>query len=651
MPRLSVIIVNYNVVYFLEQALRAVQEAGRGIDMEVFVVDNASHDRSVDMVRELFPDVHLIANDENVGFARANNQAIRRSTGQYVLLLNPDTVVQEDTFTTCLDFMDAHADVGGLGVRMVDGRGDFLPESKRDLPTPWVAFCKMSGLSTVCPRSRTFGRYHLGFLDPDEVHDVHVLSGAFLWMRGDLCRSLDGLDESFFMYGEDIDLSHRIVQSGHRNVYLPTTQIIHYKGESTRRNSLNYVRIFYEAMAIFARKHYSGARGAVFVAAVYLAMAANAVLTMAKRVVRALWHPVLDGTLILAGAVGIKAIWAVRIKGDAGYYPEAFTTTVLPLYAVLWVVATAFVGGYIRPYRLRDVVRGVGLGTLLIAAVYGFLPDDLRFSRALILLGGVWAFTAMLATRALYHLVTSGRPVFELDAAQRTVIVGGEAEAGRVHDLLRSAAPDVHFVGFVHPERSPEDDRWIGRLDQLDDLVHLFAVNEVVFCNKDVPSTRIIEFMTRMGRTCQTRIVPGNGLSIIGSRSKTSAGDLYGLDVDLRLARPRLRAAKAVLDVAVALGLLVTLPVSIWFVRDKRGLLWNVRDVLLRRRTWVGYTPGGTGRWQLPDLPDGVLNPLVLVDGGDLPVDRLNLSYARDYGVERDLSYLWRGRAHLGDRS
>ncbi|MEM1359023.1 MAG: glycosyltransferase family 2 protein, partial [Bacteroidota bacterium] len=231
---LSVVIVNYNVRYFLEQALLSVERAVAGLRAEVWVVDNNSADGSVEMVRRRFPWVQLIANKGNPGFSVANNQAIRRSKGKYVLLLNPDTVVEEDTFRKCFDYMETHPLVGGLGVRMIDGTGRFLPESKRGLPTPWVAFTKAFGLARLFPRSRRFNHYHLGYLPAEETNTVEVLAGAYMWMRREALDEVGLLDEAFFMYGEDIDLSYRILKGGYENHYFPETTIIHYKGESTK---------------------------------------------------------------------------------------------------------------------------------------------------------------------------------------------------------------------------------------------------------------------------------------------------------------------------------------------------------------------------------------------------------------------------------
>jgi GT2 family glycosyltransferase len=211
--QLSVVIVNYNVKYFLEQVLHSAYKAMQGIGGEVFVVDNNSADGSCEMVKRKFPQAILIENKKNTGFSYANNQAIKQAKGQYVLLLNPDTVVEEDCFSKCISFMESHPDAGALGVKMIDGKGHFLPESKRGLPTPEIAFYKMFGLATLFPKAKPFGGYHLGYLDNDEVHQVDVLAGAFMFIRKSVLDEIGLLDEDYFMYGEDIDLSYRITKA------------------------------------------------------------------------------------------------------------------------------------------------------------------------------------------------------------------------------------------------------------------------------------------------------------------------------------------------------------------------------------------------------------------------------------------------------
>ena len=254
--KLSVIIVNYKVKHYLEQCLRSVAEASRGIAVEVIVVDNASGDGSVEYLRERFPDVTIIASEENLGFARANNLAIRNSHGQYVLLLNPDTIVAEGTFSDFISFMDSTPDAGGCGAYMLHTDGSFAPESRRGLPTPFVAFCKMSGLASLFPKSRTLGRYYMRYLNENEVNRIEIMSGAFMFLRRDALDKAGLLDEDFFMYGEDIDLSYRILKAGYNNYFLPS-RILHYKGESTVKSSYRYVHTFYRAMELFFNKHYA----------------------------------------------------------------------------------------------------------------------------------------------------------------------------------------------------------------------------------------------------------------------------------------------------------------------------------------------------------------------------------------------------------
>ncbi len=245
--KLSVIIVNYNVRLLLEECIKSLEKALDGIEGDVFVVDNNSSDGSVEYIRERFPEVHLIANKENSGFARANNQAIRQTDAEYILLLNPDTVVFENTLRGCLDFMDAHPEAGGAGVRMLTREGDAAPESRRAVPTPWVAFLKMTGLTR---------RYYMSHLPWDKPGRIEVVSGAFCLLRHKALDQIGLLDEDFFMYGEDIDLSFRLLKGGWQNWYLPY-DIIHYKGESTQKSSFRYVHVFYQAMLIFFRKHYA----------------------------------------------------------------------------------------------------------------------------------------------------------------------------------------------------------------------------------------------------------------------------------------------------------------------------------------------------------------------------------------------------------
>lgn len=290
---LSVVIVNYNVKYFLELCLISVQRASQHLQVEILVVDNNSQDGSQEFITSRFPQITYITNTENIGFSKANNQAIAQSKGKYVLILNPDTIIAEDTLQKCHSFMSSNPQTGAIGVPMYDGKGMFLRESKRALPTPAVAFYKIIGLASLFPHSKTLAKYHLGNLNQFETHEVDILSGAFMLMRKEVLDKISLFDESFFMYGEDIDLSYRVKLAGYKNYYLSDTSIIHFKGESTKKGSLNYVIIFYKAMEIFANKHFTSNRAISYRFIIQAAIWLRAMLSIIKRLLQAIFKPLM----------------------------------------------------------------------------------------------------------------------------------------------------------------------------------------------------------------------------------------------------------------------------------------------------------------------------------------------------------------------
>lgn len=254
--QLSVIIVSYNVKYYLRQCLDSVRAASDGLSVQVLVIDNDSKDGTVEYLEPLFQDVTFLRAGGNLGFSKANNKALEYAMGKYVLFLNPDTIVGGDVLSGCIGFFESHPEAGAAGVKMLNADGSFARESRRALPTPWVSVCKMTGLTGLFPKSRMFGRYYMDYLPRDKESQIEVISGAFMMVRRAVLESIGGFDESFFMYGEDVDLSYRILKAGWQNWYLPLT-ILHYKGESTNKTSYRYAKVFYQAMSIFFEKHYS----------------------------------------------------------------------------------------------------------------------------------------------------------------------------------------------------------------------------------------------------------------------------------------------------------------------------------------------------------------------------------------------------------
>ena len=656
MVKLSVVIVNYNVCYFLEQTLLSVRAAAAvlGEPVEVFVVDNHSADDSVTMVRARFPEVILLENQDNPGFSKANNQALRLATGQYQLLLNPDTLVEEATFRRCCDFMDAHPRCGGLGVQMLDGQGQFLPESKRGLPTPAVAFYKIFGLARFFPRSRTFGRYHLGFLDKEETHEVDVLSGAFMLLRRAALTGVGLLDEDYFMYGEDIDLSYRLTRGGWQNWYFPGVRILHYKGESTKRTSVNYVFVFYRAMVIFARKHFATSQAGLFSVLINAAIWLRAGAAVAQRLAIAAAPVLLDAGLLYAGMFALKIYWERNHKYVPLPYPPQYMLVAVPLYIIAWLTTVWLSGGYDPPARASRVVRGVAVGTVLISAVSNFF-DSWRFSKALIVLGGTWAVAALVGRRVFSHWLRHGNLRLSENRPKTLAIVGSRAESQRVRQLLAQAQVPAKIIGFVTPD-SPADDAptpsvadHLGTVAELPALLRIYGLTELIFCGQDLPASQIIDLMARLPAQPPVayKILPAGSQYIIGSSRKDAPGDYYALDRSWRLGQPAQRRNKRLLDLVIAGIVLGLSPILLWGQRRPAGLLLHAAQVLRGRRSWVGlrYLPEAS---RYP----AVLSPADVAATAELlsPETRCRLErlYAQDYAPSLDLEVVWRGWRRLG---
>lgn len=646
--KLSVVIVNYNVKHFLEQCLLSVKEASKGLDVEVFVVDNNSVDSSIEMVKEKFPQVRLIENKENAGFSKANNQAIKISKGEYVLLLNPDTVVEDDTFRKIVEFMDSHPDAGGLGVKMIDGKGKFLPESKRGLPTPSVAFYKIFGLSKLFPKSKRFGKYHLGYLDKEKVHEIDVLSGAFMLLRKEALDKAGLLDETFFMYGEDIDLSYRVKKAGYKNYYYPGTRIIHYKGESTKKGSINYVFVFYNAMVIFAKKHFSKRNAKTFSFLINIAIYFRASLSLMKRFLNRIFLPLLDAAFIFGGLYFIKNYWELNIVGTGeNYYPTELLTIAFPSLIGIWLVSVFFSGGYDKPIKLKKIFQGIVIGTILILVIYALLSESYRFSRAIIVLGAAWALIYMLGVRYLFNILNI--PGFKIESvkAKRFLIVGKKDEAERVANLTKQTGANYSFMGIVSSTGESFESS-IGTIDQIKEIVEIYKITEVIFCAKDMPAQLIIDKMSELQiLDVELKIAPPKSLYIIGSNSIESASDIYAFNVN-SLNEPGNKRSKQLFDVISSLFLLITYPITAFFVEHPGSFLLNIVKVMFTMKTWVGFS---TYLENKSYNKKGVLNPSDALKNKTLDKDttnRLNLLYIRDYKIASDFNIMWQGFKQLG---
>ncbi|MFL5811357.1 MAG: glycosyltransferase family 2 protein [Flavisolibacter sp.] len=642
--QLSVVIVNYNVKYFLEQCLYSVRKGSEGINIQVIIVDNNSTDGSLDYLKPKFPEVTFKANERNLGFAKACNEGLACAKGEYVLFLNPDTIIAEDTLHKCLEFFKTHADCGALGVRMIDGSGKFLKESKRSFPSPLTSLYKLFGLSILFPRSKVFGRYHLGHLDQDQDHEVDVLAGAFMMIRKSLLDITGGFDEIFFMYGEDVDLSYRIQKAGYKNYYFAGTTIIHFKGESTKRGSLNYVRMFYNAMSIFVRKHYGGTSAGFFNALIHSAIWFRAFIAALGKFFKRIGLPFLDVLIILFSFWIAKEFWQNYVRADT-VYPKKLILYSLPLYTVFYLLIAYYAGLYDKYFRATNLVRSSMIATLMLLVMYSLLPEHYRFSRGVVVLGSITAF--MLINLLRLFLLRAGvisQPVDKISTPY-IFIAGKREEYEEIRRFLADKKLDDKIIGRIGINGEGMDQ--ISVLKYIKEAADSLNAREIIFHPGGLSYKQIIGQALEIKGRLKLRFFAGN--SIVGSDDKAAQGEILSSVAEYHLARPSARRMKRLIDAGFALLFLLLFPFS-FLVNQPGRFIRNCFEVLIGRKTWVGYMVSDK---HLPSLRPGVLGPGGLKKNKEpgLPFESLQLAdhwYAHDYEPLHDIRTILKNYRSLG---
>ncbi len=551
--QLSVIIVNYNVKAFLHQALESVLRSVRDIDAEIIVVDNHSLDGSVEMIQKDFPQVRLIANPENAGFSRANNQGIEVATGEYLWLLNPDTIVQEDTPAHLISVMETNPGIGLLGCKILNDDGSLQLACRRSFPTPWVAFTKLVGLARMFPNTRMFGKYNLTYLDPGVETEVEAISGSCMFVRREAVEQVGTLDETFFMYGEDLDWCYRFRKSRWKVWYTPSTSIIHYKGESAKHSNLGSLTNFYKAMDIFARKHFRGSswfpmhwmmRGGIFTR--YLV---SLLSSLGKNI---------SSRLLDVGGLIVITLLAILLKFKTLSVLDAYQV-ILPIYLLIWYVVLGSLGLY-RTFRysISRALLAVTLG-FLINVTLTFFFREYAFSRVVMLFSYIGALIWIPAWRIF---AANRRSENYAVASQRVLVIGDLSSASDIYSkLLTDLKLGYDPVGIVTIQQEIlESDKVVGQLNDLLELIQVHGIDQVIFASDDLSLQHVFNLLPDLNqRGIKIKLVPGNLAFIIGKSSVDNLQEVQLIDMDYRFFNPFNRALKRVVDIIAGSLILILL--------------------------------------------------------------------------------------------
>ncbi len=645
---LSIIIVNYNVKEFLQNLVHSLQKALIGISHEIIVVDNASNDGSVEFIKNKFPQITLITNKTNLGFSKANNIGLKHAKGKFILLINPDTIVREDTVSKMIDFMNSHPEVGLAGCKILNPDGSLQLACRRSFPGPWTSFCKVTGLSTLFPKSKLFARYNLTYLDENLTYEVDAISGSFMMMKKEVYDKVGGFDEQFFMYGEDLDLCYRIQKSGYKVYYFSETQIIHYKGESTKRSNLDETKYFYDAMHLFVKKHFSSfflveiiLRSAIGFRKFFAFLGRQKVALMAVTADIALFNL----SLVLSERFYLRFT-------DWNGFPEKSYPLILIIPAAIHIIIALFVGSYRK--NTLSVLRNIGaVGiSFIIISSLTFFFKQFAYSRAVLLI----TFILFLLLSSLYRIILKLFFRIGLEyppSRKRTLIVGTNATALNIANKLQRKFFDDHiiqgFIGLSQIEVGKQLNGYevVGSLDNINKIISDKKINEVIFSSDELSYNQMMAVVannTYWG--VDFKLVGSNLDFLVGKASVSVLEDIPLFDLNLNISNPTSRFLKAVMDYCLAgLALIFIYPLIYLITKlskketDFRKFILGIPSIFSGSVSLVGPRQpskesafylgkkGLTGLWYLEKYSTN-------------SEDKLDLIYARNQNIWLDLEIL-----------
>jgi GT2 family glycosyltransferase len=646
---LSIIIVNYNVKEFLQNLIHSIEKASNNLSTEIIVVDNASTDGSVELIKSKFPSIILIENKSNLGFGKANNQGLKISNGNFILLLNPDTIVSEETFLKMIEFFKNNPEAGLATPKILNPDGSLQLGCRRSFPGPWTSFCKVTGLSNLLPNSRIFARYNLTYLPENQTNEVDAISGSFMMMKREVYEKVGGFDEQFFMYGEDLDLCYRIQKAGFKVFYVHSTQIIHYKGESTKRSDIDELRVFYEAMRVFVKKHLATS----FVVSLILRSAINL-----REILAYIWkrkliiHSILFDVLFFNFSLFISEKFYMNSVDWNGFEPQHLVVVyTIPVFLHFLVASFSGVYDRNRLSLLRNFAATILSFVILSSTTFFF--KQYAYSRAVV----IFTYITFILLSTFWRLIV--KVFFKIGIQnigalnKRVIIVGTQDNAIQLAKKLRNYQRDVHsFIGLVAKSHSEVGKNFegfdvVGTLQNFRKVLKEKNVSEVIFAGEELTYSEMIELVSSCQKdNIEFRISGVDRDFIVGKTSVSMLDDIPLIEVNYNISNTLQKTIKNIFDYSIAiLTLLFIYPfVYLWSKISRsesyfKKFVFGVPSILTGKSSFVGPEnesdnnrtylgkKGLTGLWFIED------NKLV-------QKDRLDFYYARNQNIWLDLEIL-----------
>ncbi len=592
---ISIIIVNYNVKEFVKNLLYSLQKALQNYTSEIILVDNASSDGSVADIEEKFNYVKVIANKDNIGFGKANNQGLQIASGKYIALLNPDTIVREDTFSKLIKFMNENPNAGMTTCKVLNPDGTLQLACRRSFPGPWVSFTKIAGLSKLFPKSKIFSKYNLTYLDENKINEVDAISGSFMFFTSEVYQKVGGFDPQFFMYGEDLDLCYRVQLAGYKVYYVPETEIIHYKGESTKRSSIDEGKIFYNAMHLFVKKHLSSS----FLVEIILrsAIIARRFVAFVSTYKMPLISGIIDFVFFAAAFIVAEKIYR---PGNWGGFPEEVKPWIFFFPGLLQLLISTLGGTYKR--NSISVLRSILMlifGFIFSSALTFFLKQ-FAFSRAILLITYIMAGSIFVIWRF------AAKIIFKIGISDsvkntRTLIVGSEKYCSELTQKLDKSITDIYtVVGFITETAFGIGKKFgnyvvLGSLENIVKVIKEEKINKVIFASHEISFEKMFIIVSQSDNLNVEFLVAGTELDyLVGKSSVTMLENIPLLKVHYNISEASHKSIKAFFDFGFSLLMLLIYPFAFvisLFQKEKGSFvkfILSVPAVFVGKMSFVG---------------------------------------------------------------